>query len=85
MNDLLISYAKNQLEKSVSLSSKKGEETEQLKFYSDENGISIVSSVIEKYGDEPTYLNIKLDEQEFKQLLAKLHRLVHQDKQILQS
>ncbi len=71
-----VTYSENEKDKFVSLSAVKEVETEQLSFYSDDEGFSIVSSVVEKYGDQPIYLNIRLDNEKFKQLLKQLHRLV---------
>ena len=81
----IINYSENETEKVVGLQSEKtNEETQFLRFYSDEEGICITSSVQEKYGDEPVYFSCRLPVDKFKDLLSRLDRLVL-DKQTGQS
>lgn len=69
------------VEQLVSLSAPLNEhETQYLKFYSDDKGFFIGSSVVEQHGDEPTYFSCQLTKEEFKILLSQLTQLV-QDKQ----
>jgi hypothetical protein len=62
------------------LSPLSNEEIQLLKFYSDNQGFFISSSIVEKYGDEPVYFSCRMSKAEFKTLLSNLMQL-YQDRQ----
>lgn len=55
------------------------DETQNLEFLSDSDGVYICSFRVEKYGDELNYFNLQLTFEEFQNLLSQLAQLIPQN------